>query len=244
MEHYKTRAELKQEAKDLLRGNWKPAILLNLIPTILIVLAIIFLVFISSFFVDFSSIFQGSHTNISQGSIQVRGTGPNGFGSGGYGIITGLFYIGITYTFLDWLRQPNRTIHPWQDATRVFRNGYLVPILVLEILVMIFTFLWSLLLVIPGIIKALAYSQTYFIYKDLRESGRADDIQWTQVITESRKLMDGHKWRYFVLQLSFIGWHILCALTLGIGYLWLNPYMNATLAAFYKDLSKDRFCEK
>ena len=55
-------------------------------------------------------------------------------------------------------------------------------------------------------------------------------------ITKSREMMDGHKFDYFILQLSFIGWALLCILTLGIGYLWLTPYMQITTAAFYNDL--------
>ena len=58
-------------------------------------------------------------------------------------------------------------------------------------------------------------------------------------ITESRKMMDGHKWEYFVLQLSFIGWGILSILSLGIGFLWLNPYANATYATFYDNLTEN-----
>ena len=58
-----------------------------------------------------------------------------------------------------------------------------------------------------------------------------------EAITASRKLMDGHKWELFVLSLTFIGWQLLCALTLGIGLLWLVPYQNAALAAFYREIS-------
>ena len=55
----------------------------------------------------------------------------------------------------------------------------------------------------------------------------------------SMQMMKGNKWRLFCLQLSFIGWAILCVLTLGIGYLWLNPYMNAAIAAFYDEVSRE-----
>ena len=54
----------------------------------------------------------------------------------------------------------------------------------------------------------------------------------------SMEMMRGNKWRLFCLELSFIGWGILCLFTLGIGYLWLNPYINASLAAFYDDVSR------
>lgn len=100
------------------------------------------------------------------------------------------------------------------------------------ILVSIFVFLWSLLLVIPGIIKGLAYSQYYFVLRDHPE------FSITEAITESRKLMVGYKWKYFLLYLSFIGWGILAMITLGIGLLWLIPYATTSLAAFYDKLTE------
>ena len=65
----------------------------------------------------------------------------------------------------------------------------------------------------------------------------------TSFITESRELMSGHKGRLFWLDISFIGWYIVGMITLGIGFLWINPYINATKAAFYDDLSKGKFLE-
>lgn len=75
---------------------------------------------------------------------------------------------------------------------------------------------------------------TNYILKDKLEKG--ESVTVTQAITESRQLMNGHKWEYFVLQLSFIGWAILANLTFGIGYLWLVPYIETTNAAFYQNL--------
>lgn len=116
----------------------------------------------------------------------------------------------------------------------------------LAVLISIFTTLWGLLLVIPGIIKSYSYSQSYFIYYDIvQETGQTPKVLDT--ITASRKLMDGYKGKLFWLDLSFIGWHILALATAGIGYLWLSPYISATKAAFYEQLPKDilfkRECE-
>lgn len=96
-----------------------------------------------------------------------------------------------------------------------------------SIVVSVFVFLWTLLLIIPGIIKSFSYSQTFFVLKDHPE------YSMTEAITESRKIMQGYKWKYFLLNLSFIGWGILSLFTLGIGLLWLVPYMTTSLAAFY-----------
>jgi uncharacterized membrane protein len=102
------------------------------------------------------------------------------------------------------------------------------------LVMMILVILWTCLLIVPGIIKAFAYSQTYFVLKDHPKMGILD------AITESRKLMDGYKWKYFVMQLSFIGWIFLCIITLGIGFLWLSPYMTSTYASFYDHLAEQK----
>lgn len=98
------------------------------------------------------------------------------------------------------------------------------------LLIYIFVFLWSLLLIIPGIIKAFSYALTPYILRDYPE------LSPNQAIELSMKMMKGHKFDYFWLTLSFIGWIILGAFTLGIGYLWLFPYMYTAFAAFYQDV--------
>lgn len=97
----------------------------------------------------------------------------------------------------------------------------------------LFTFLWSLLFIIPGIIAHYNYVMTPFIMAE------NPDLTAKEAINASKQLMDGHEWRLFCLELSFIGWAFLCVLTLGIGILFLNPYMNAAYAAFYRDLVRN-----
>jgi uncharacterized membrane protein len=92
--------------------------------------------------------------------------------------------------------------------------------------------LWSLLLVIPGIIAAYRYAMASYIMAQNPEIGALDAIE------RSKAMMNGNKLRLFCLQLSFIGWMLLSALTLGIGYIFLRPYMQAAYAAFYLDISK------
>lgn len=97
----------------------------------------------------------------------------------------------------------------------------------------IFTFLWTLLFIIPGIIKSYAYSMSGFILAENPEMTAKEAMQ------VSEKMMVGNKWRLFCLQISFIGWQLLCVLSLGIGFLWLKPYMNAAVAAFYDEVSRE-----
>lgn len=95
----------------------------------------------------------------------------------------------------------------------------------------LYVVLWSLLLVIPGIVKSFSYAMTPFILEDHPE------LTASEAITRSQELMDGHKGELFTLSLTFIGWELLNALTLGIGSLWLNPYKNAAYAVFYRELT-------
>lgn len=99
-----------------------------------------------------------------------------------------------------------------------------------SILVFLFTLLWTLLFIIPGIIKYYAYSMTYYISHDNPQMKANDAIEL------SMKMMKGNKGKLFLLDLSFIGWFLLCILTLGIGLLWLYPYILTSRAAFYEDV--------
>ncbi|MDO5400169.1 MAG: DUF975 family protein [Eubacteriales bacterium] len=104
---------------------------------------------------------------------------------------------------------------------------------VLMLLQGIYIALWSLLFVIPGIIAAYRYAMAPYIM--LEHPG----MRPSEAIRASKAMMDGHKGQLFCLGLSFIGWGILCIFTLGIGYLWLNPYVNAAYTAFYREISKE-----
>jgi uncharacterized membrane protein len=97
----------------------------------------------------------------------------------------------------------------------------------------LFIALWTLLLIIPGIIKMFSYAMTPFILEE------NPDLTANEAIDRSRAMMKGHKFDLFWLFLSFIGWAILCVFTLGIGTLWLTPYMQTSVAAFYEDVKAD-----
>ena len=101
------------------------------------------------------------------------------------------------------------------------------------LLMAIFTFLWSLLFIIPGIVKMFSYAMTPFILEE------NPYLTANEAIDRSRAMMKGHKFDLFWLLLSFIGWAILCVFTLGIGTLWLTPYMQTSIASFYEDVKAD-----
>lgn len=237
----KTRSELKQEAKEMLSGQWGAAILLHLIPT-LITLAITAIIGFSAF--SFLNRLGITLDSLATSAPDISEVAENGGSGGSYSLLGGLlatiFSTGISWTYLDLLRRRKEKIVPFKDVFRGFHLPFLVGIICLYLITSVFTFFWSLLFIIPGIIKSFSYSQSYFIYYDVYEE-TGTKMSFLDTITASRRLMDGHKLELFVLHLSFIPWHIAAGLTLGIGYLWLNPYISATTAAFYENIKATEF---
>ncbi|MDV7767035.1 DUF975 family protein [Peribacillus sp. CSMR9] len=136
--------------------------------------------------------------------------------------------ISTTWFYLKLVREGNPDI---PEVFAIYKDGKTsFKLIGASILQAILIFLWSLLLIIPGIIKSIAYSQVFFLLKDHPE------YTVLEAITESKKRMKGLKWKYFLMHLSFIGWGILCMFTMTIGFLWLFPYIGTTLAAFYNEL--------
>lgn len=106
----------------------------------------------------------------------------------------------------------------WKEAT------------ILYLLITIFTSLWSLLFVVPGIIKSISYSMAWYIL--IENPG----MTGTEAIDRSMEMMEGHKMDYFLLCLSFIGWILLMFVTCGIAAIYVTPYMNTTLCNFYNTI--------
>ena len=104
----------------------------------------------------------------------------------------------------------------------------------LRLYMSLFIILWGLLLIVPGIIASYRYRMATWLMAENPELGIREAVEM------SKYMMQGHKGRLFCLDLSFIGWMLLCALTFGIGNLLLNPYLQSTEAAFYLDLLSRR----
>ncbi len=116
------------------------------------------------------------------------------------------------------------------DFFQLFKEKYGIALPVMS-LVFLYIFLWTLLFFIPGIIKGYSYALTQYISIDNQEL-KADEC-----INQSIRMMNGNKWRLFLLDLSFIGWYLLAIfLTLGIGLLWVAPYHETARILFYEDL--------
>ena len=106
----------------------------------------------------------------------------------------------------------------------------MVAKLVSMLLVGIYTFFWTILFYIPGIVKTYSYAMTPYILLDKPE------LSANEAITDSRMMMRGHKMELFLLDLSFIGWILLSILTCGILFIYVVPYMQAARAEFYRTL--------
>lgn len=184
------------------------------------------------------------------------------FGSAGVLIIAGPLALGISMFFLALSRGEEVKIELIFKGFRYFGTA-----LAAYLMVIVFTLLWTLLLIVPGIIASISYSQTLYILADNPEIGAME------AINRSKKMMYGYKWKYFCLGLRFIGWCLLCTIPVGImtgiasflsnshgfvglgfaewsvicssilglvGYLWLLPYMQTSFAKFYDDLKANQ----
>lgn len=144
-------------------------------------------------------------------------------------LLFGAVMVGVSAMALRLVRDPAGPVH-LEDLFYGFIGGRFGRSFATGFLVTVFTALWSLLFVIPGIVKSYSYAMAYFISLDHPEMSSND------CITESRRMMDGQKMRLFLLDLSFLGWYIVGALCLGIGTLWVDAYHRMARANFYEEL--------
>lgn len=144
-------------------------------------------------------------------------------------VVSGIFGFGVIEYVLNISR--GKEVN-WKDIFN--RKDMFVPYIVLTVLEALIVAAGTILLVIPGIIAALALALVYYIKLDNPDLGYVDCLK------KSNELMNGHKWEFFVLNLSFIGWIILVPFTLGILAFWLVPYMAVTECNFYNKLIKKK----
>jgi len=137
--------------------------------------------------------------------------------------------LGLFGYFLKFTRnQPvvqNELFTAFKSRAEFFRGA------VAFILIALFTALWYMLLIIPGIVASLSYSMTYFILKENPQ------MRPLEAIRQSKAMMNGHKMQFFWFNCRFIGWGMASLVTLGVGYLWLMPYYQVALTEFYHSVS-------
>ena len=144
-------------------------------------------------------------------------------------LVTGPMSLGAAYVILKLARTGQKI--DFKDLFRGFTQDIGQNIL-LGLLSSLFVALWSLLLIVPGIMKAYSYSMIYYIKADHPE------YDWRTCLHASQEMTYGHKMELFVLDLSFIGWYILGTLCLGVGTLWVIPYHETAKALVYEQIKK------
>jgi uncharacterized membrane protein len=140
-------------------------------------------------------------------------------------IISGPLLVGLHGFSLAVARGSEAKVEQLFEGFNFFANG-----LVAYILALVFTCLWTLLLIVPGIMAALSYSMTFFILADNKE------LSGLEAIRRSKAMMYGHRWRFSWLLGRFTGWLLLGIITCGIGFLWIGPYIMVSVAKFYEDI--------
>ena len=213
------RKAIKEEAKTKIKGNlwtiWKAILLVGLISGG--VSAILSAMFPSPVTSDMLQVYMetGKMPEVSSTSQLVS-------------TIANILLMPLTIGVIGYVLKFSRGEKPEiKDIFGFYKN--FLPILVVTLLVGIFVGAGMILLVIPGIIVALMLSMCNYLLAD----GRTD--MW-QIIKDSASMMKGHKWEYFVFGLSFIGWIILCGITLGIAAIYVIPYMSTAQCIWYDRL--------
>ena len=142
-------------------------------------------------------------------------------------IFSAAFTLSLIYVYFRIASDPS-----YKPRVRELFNNFndFWPMLKVQLLTALFTFLWSLLFIVPGIIKAISYSQAPYIIAE------NPNMPAMEAIRQSERMMAGRKMEYFVLNLSFLGWALLVIPTLGLITIWLEPYMQMTMVNFYSDL--------
>lgn len=167
-------------------------------------------------------------------SIGAKSSTENGQFSYSAGFPIGIFLyfvtVGLAYFMVQFV---NDKEHSLKDLIR-FADDYVRTFLT-NLLQTIFVFLWLLLLIVPGIIKSLAYAMVPLLLADKKYK----ELKPKEVLQKSEEMMNGHKMDFFVLSLSFIGWHFLAIFTLGILEIWIIPYQTTASYKFLYDIKKE-----
>lgn len=198
-----TRTELKNEALATLRGKWTQPVLAALI-----------VMLVSAF---------------TQGGNQTKSAVFVTLGFLVALLVACNLQFGFEVAMLRFRRGREDSVNEMLAAG--FKEDY-GRVLGISLLLAVFICLWALLLIVPGIIKAYAYSMTAYIAEDNPELGPKECLD------QSQAMMQGHKMDLFLLDLSYIGWILLGFLSLGIGFLWISPWMEMAHIRFYEELKQ------
>lgn len=143
--------------------------------------------------------------------------------------------VGVSYTLLDKIRNPDYQINSLRDSLQAFSGRYFFPLIFITALFGLFLEAGLMLYIIPGIFFFLIFSQAFFVFKDdVADQGKWNFRMAFSTFSRSSILMRGYKWTYFSLCFEFFFWEIINALTHELLSIWLQPYEQLTMAIFYQ----------
>ena len=225
-----TASEFRRIARDKLRGHWGRSVLVTFIVSLICGISSIYNLAKN---MDFDTLFAGNYNDFFAG-FAAADTETSLFGSLIALVLSivvllfsGALEMGLNKYYIDLVAENRQG-----EVSVIFsRFDIFLKAMGLNLFMALFIWLWSLLFIVPGIIATYRYRLAPYLMAENPGLGIREAVNM------SKELMAGHKWRLFCLELSFIGWGILCLFTCGIGDLWLQPYISAATAAFYVDLT-------
>ncbi|WP_155287309.1 DUF975 family protein [Lacticaseibacillus zhaodongensis] len=220
---YMSRPELKQVAKNRLRQSSvrSKLMLVALVP------AVIMMVF------TFYNYMQPGATGASVADL-TRELQESSMRAELQNFLTIYFITGLSFTALDLIRNPDTEFTTGGTLLRLFNGRYFWSVLFLAIMVELASSVGMILLIVPYFFISYGMRQVNFVLYDAREHGDNRDL--FHIMADSYRMMRGHKFDLFVLDLSFIGWNLLIYMTAGLANIWVMPYMQLTYAAFYEQV--------
>lgn len=196
----RSNADLRNDAKSILRGKWGTAVVITLVTVII------------------QSMLTASQDELPLLYLLL------------YTFLSLPLNFGITMTYLYLSRGGGFSV---ENMFSAFNSTYYIKSVVLGLLTTIYVFLWSMLLIVPGIIKAMSYFLAPYILAD------NPSLSGEQAICQSMKMMEGHKMDLFLMTLGYVGFVLLSACLLLIPLLWVVPYYQTTFARFYDSVKAE-----
>ena len=213
----KTNSEIRKEARSLMSGNWGSAVAMMLTYNLIVGSITFTTVFIGTIVETQIGDTHGSLTRLLDIPINLFISFPLAFS--------------LVLLFIGFVRGENRL--SVGGIFKAFKSPHYLNSIGVYFFVGLFTALWTLLFIIPGIIKSLSYALAPYILADNPE------LSANEAIDESMAMMDGHKMDLFLIQLGYAALAILSLLALGIPLLWLDPYYKVVYAKFYEEVKAE-----
>lgn len=210
----KTNSEIRQESLSIMKGNWASGVIVTLLLFVAVTLC-------SAITSSFGLCGNKTVMNYISELLNLL-------------VAIFIFYplaMSMVIMFLSFVKSGEKLSA--KGLTLGFKSPFYDKSVVLYLLMAIYTLLWSLLLIVPGIIKSLSYALAPYILAENPE------LKANEAIEKSMAMMNGHKMQLFLMWLGYVGFALLSALALGIPLLWLHPYYQVVMVKFYEEVKSE-----